>query len=351
MNNLFFMTRRHVATNALILGTLSFFNSILNPCIAYAQTRSVQPVLTSGIAASKREYLPPMRTVIVSPTKTEGDVRADAMTMRGVQEMLIQGMKGSRYFTVVDASGGATAAAKAQYTLQAVVTDLQVHEKKILNSPIGLPRLPKGLGGLINPPGGAGQATLKEFTVNAHVVVRLVDATTGVLVSSHAGDVTVKNRGVSLTVGDQGAVNTGGSSTGGDVIGGGGFSSSGSGAGVDIGAFSAAPLGKAVQAAINQAVLEMHNAIARQPWQASVVSAIPTKIVLNVGTKHNVQVDDTFTVWHPSEAMTDPVTGQPLGAEEERIGLVQVTKVENGWAEAKVVTGKGFTRGDYVRQP
>lgn len=73
------------------------------------------------------------------------------------------------------------------------------------------------------------------------------------------------------------------------------------------------------------------------------------KIFLNVGGGMGVKVGDKFDVKRIGEQIKDPDTGEVLGGEEEQIGVIEVIEVKNEkLAAAKVVSGKGFEKGDKV---
>ncbi len=87
-------------------------------------------------------------------------------------------------------------------------------------------------------------------------------------------------------------------------------------------------------------------------WEAKVIKATPSgKVYINKGSLSGVKIGDVFAVYRKGEELIDPDTGLSLGAEEEKVGTIQVIRdLANGKASiAKVVSGGNFQTGDIVR--
>ena len=72
-------------------------------------------------------------------------------------------------------------------------------------------------------------------------------------------------------------------------------------------------------------------------------------IVLNVGAKTGLKVGDQMTVERVSKEIKDPSTGQVIRRVSSKLGVIQVTDVDDGSSVAKVVSGSGFKVGDLVK--
>lgn len=116
--------------------------------------------------------------------------------------------------------------------------------------------------------------------------------------------------------------------------------------------FDESLVGKATREAIEEIVRLIDTKIASIPWQARIIKAKPDGTVyINSGSLAGVQVGDIFTVYRKGEELIDPETGLSLGAEEIKIGTIQVIRdIAGGKASlAKVIIGSDFQRGDIVR--
>lgn len=89
-------------------------------------------------------------------------------------------------------------------------------------------------------------------------------------------------------------------------------------------------------------------------WEAKVVMSKEGEVVINSGLESGVKVGDVFVIYRLGEEMKDPDTGESLGAEESKIGTIEVTNNNFGGkgraSSCKIVSGAGFKAGDLVRQ-
>jgi hypothetical protein len=77
-------------------------------------------------------------------------------------------------------------------------------------------------------------------------------------------------------------------------------------------------------------------------------------IIINSGQEAGLKTGDTFVVYRMGEEMKDPDTGESLGAEETKVGEIQVANNNFGGkgkaSSCKIVSGSGFKAGDLVKQ-
>ena len=89
-------------------------------------------------------------------------------------------------------------------------------------------------------------------------------------------------------------------------------------------------------------------------WEAKVVMAKEGDVIINSGSEAGIKVGDTFVIYRLGEDMKDPDTGESLGAEEKKIGTIEVSNNNFGGkgkaSSCKIVSGSGFKGGDLVRQ-
>jgi hypothetical protein len=134
------------------------------------------------------------------------------------------------------------------------------------------------------------------------------------------------------------------SSTGMDV--------SGSRSGVDFGSqnFLKTPLGKAAQQAIDQCVMIIVSKLKQVPFECSVVKADGDDVIISAGERTGAKSGDVFDVFSKGEELTDPVTGESLGSEEEKTGKIQIYQVAEKFSKAKVLnSSKQIERGQIAR--
>jgi curli biogenesis system outer membrane secretion channel CsgG len=161
----------------------------------------------------------------------------------------------------------------------------------------------------------------------AHVAIdlRIYDTSTGQVLQSHRAVGEAKTSGLAV----------GGVS--GDVA-------------FGIGGFSKTPLGEATRHAIDDAVKFIVRKMKDVPWQSSVVTVNKDNVVyISGGQDVNMSVGTTYTVYGVGEELIDPSTGLSLGREENKIGRIEITSVEDKFSKAKILEGSGFKAGDAVK--
>ncbi len=115
--------------------------------------------------------------------------------------------------------------------------------------------------------------------------------------------------------------------------------------------FQKTPLGKATHEAINDAVYRIALNMQKVPWKGSIVMVQGEKIIINCGKREGIVPGQKFIVYSKGEELTDPETGEILGAEESRAGSVSVVQVKEKYSYAAIDEGESFKRGDILRLP
>jgi curli biogenesis system outer membrane secretion channel CsgG len=168
--------------------------------------------------------------------------------------------------------------------------------------------------------------SVKNKKSEAHIglIIRLIDTTTGQVLDSHRVEGKAKSGGFKIGL---------------DI------------AGVDFGtgAFKKTPLGKATQIAIDNAVEFIAAKLKNIPFQGRIIKAKDEKVFLTAGERTGTSVGDVFSVYVVDEELIDPDTGESLGAEEEKIGTVEILQVKEKYSKAKILSGNGFKRGHIIR--
>lgn len=119
--------------------------------------------------------------------------------------------------------------------------------------------------------------------------------------------------------------------------------------------FDESVVGKATRAAIEEIVKLLDEQTGGDaPWEAKVVMMKDGQVIINGGSESEVKIGERFTVYRGGEEMVDPDTGESLGAEETKIGEIEVVNNNFGGkgkaSACKIVSGTDFQKGDLVRQ-
>lgn len=137
--------------------------------------------------------------------------------------------------------------------------------------------------------------------------------------------------------------------------GGGNWHGFGAGA-VDFGSsdFQQTIIGEAVNAAVEQLSGNVISAKDKLQARTIVVEGLVASVdadvvVLNVGAKAGVKVGDQLSIERVSKEIKDPATNKVLRRMSSKIGVVQVTDVDDVSSVAKVVSGAGFKVGDLAK--
>lgn len=114
--------------------------------------------------------------------------------------------------------------------------------------------------------------------------------------------------------------------------------------------FYRTPLGKATRRAISRAVSRIAATIAQERWHPQVAAVDAHTLVITGGTDRRLRVGDKFQVLSRGPLVTDPDTGDVLGAREARVvGEVIVEEVNARFSVARVIDGSEFKVGQSLR--
>ena len=120
--------------------------------------------------------------------------------------------------------------------------------------------------------------------------------------------------------------------------------------GADLGGFKKTNVGKAVEAAIDEAVAFISSQVQDMPWTGSVVLVKGNQVYVNRGSREGVSAGQTFKIGQ-SEVLRDPDTGETLDISFTEKGQVKVDSVKEKIAICTIVSGEGIERGMSVSLP
>lgn len=172
----------------------------------------------------------------------------------------------------------------------------------------------------------AGRAGLKNQKAVMEIALRLVDTTSGQVISTSKAQGTASSSSADVSV----SSNWGGPSAG-------------------AGTFRATPIGQAGEDAIIKAVQLIAEGMRTVPWSAQVIEATDGRVYVNAGADRNVQAGTQLTVYRKGKVLTDPSTGEVLDVELQKIGLIRIDAVRDRLSTAAVVSGEAPARGDLLR--
>ncbi|HEV8385508.1 MAG TPA: CsgG/HfaB family protein [Candidatus Acidoferrales bacterium] len=137
--------------------------------------------------------------------------------------------------------------------------------------------------------------------------------------------------------------------------GGGGWSGWGAG-GVDMSTsgFESTIIGEAVKGAVDQLSQGLIAGNGKLQVRTVIVEGLVAAvegdtIVLNVGVKTGIKVGDQLSVERVTREIKDPATGQVIRRMTNKLGVVQVTEVDDVSSVCKVVSGAAFKVGDMAK--
>jgi len=185
--------------------------------------------------------------------------------------------------------------------------------------------LPMGSLGSLGSLFAAG-AGLKSHTAVMEITLRLIDTTTGQVLSTSTA---------------QGAAN----STAADVT----IVNPNSGASLGAGGFQTTPIGQAGEQAIINAVEQIAAGMRGVPWSALVIDANDGKVYVNAGAERNVQAGMILNVYRKGKVFTDPATGVVLDVDMDKIGVIRIDGVREKLSTAAVVSGETPVRGNLLK--
>lgn len=185
--------------------------------------------------------------------------------------------------------------------------------------------------GIAGLPGGLKAGLGPQFTKGkVSMDVRIVDTTTGRIVSTYKVNEKLKGTSWDLSFGKD------------KVTMGNNF-------------FKKTPLGEACRRAITQVVQKFADSAEKQPWQGRIVDIDGADVSINAGARSGVKQGDKFTVFRVLKVIHDPDTGVVLSRKEQPMGALEVIKVEEALSSGIYVPEAGSEEpapvlGDLVRQ-
>ena len=139
------------------------------------------------------------------------------------------------------------------------------------------------------------------------------------------------------------------------LLGGGGNWHGFGGGNVDFGSsdFQNTILGEAVKAAVDQMTQGVIDGNAKIDLRTNNVDGLVAfvesgKVVLNVGAKAGLKAGDQLDVERVQQEIKDPATGKVIRRMMTKLGIIQVSNVDDQSAECNIVSGSGFKIGDHA---
>lgn len=172
----------------------------------------------------------------------------------------------------------------------------------------------------------ATRAGLMHKTAVMDISLRLIDTSTGQVISTSTAQGSASSTAANLTIVDSSS----GASVGGDT-------------------FRATPIGQAGEQAIVKAVEQIAAGMKGVDWSALVVDASEGRVYVNAGAERNVQSGMVLNVYRKGKVFTDPSTGLVLDIAMEKIGVIRIDGVREKLSTAAVVSGHTPVRGDLLK--
>lgn len=118
----------------------------------------------------------------------------------------------------------------------------------------------------------------------------------------------------------------------------------------DLGGFKKTNVGKAVEAAIDEAVAFISSKVKDMPWTGSIVVVKDKQVYVNRGSREGIVAGQTFKVG-TSEILRDPSTGETLDVNFTTKGEIKVDTVREKISICTITSGEGIERGMSVALP
>ena len=90
-----------------------------------------------------------------------------------------------------------------------------------------------------------------------------------------------------------------------------------------------------------RAATKAGNEILAGIYPIKVASTNGTSVMLNRGKGAGISVGQVYTVFNQGQVVTDPDTGEALGASEEEVGTIVISAVNPKFSSGKITKGKG----------
>lgn len=276
-------------------------------------------VLPASLGASEGAQYDGLKKTVSVDLFQVTDAVGGAGTAEGMAALLIDAISRDGRFVVVErveplAVPGSAAPIQASAVVRGAVTKF---EAAAGGSKIGIGGFSSLLGA---------RAGMKNQKSMIEISLRLVDTTTGQVISTSRAQGTASSSGLDAEVVDD---RTGASAGG--------------------GTFRNTPIGKAAEDAIAKAVEQIAVGMKSLPWSALVIDAEAGKVYVNAGAERNVQPGMTLHVYRKGKVFTDPSTGVTLDIDLDPIGVVRIEQVREKMSTAVQVSGQLPSRGDVLK--
>ncbi len=177
--------------------------------------------------------------------------------------------------------------------------------------------------------GGVGYRglALQLQTSSAHVAVdvRLVDSSTGQILSSMNAEASAQTMGLGFAARLQQGVTFGSD------------------------AFQKTPLGQATREAIYKAVTQIIKEMEAVPWTGRVIQVKESDVYVNAGANVNMKAGVKLAAYVKGEDLIDPATGLNLGSRDTHVGTVTLTEVQDKFSIGAFAGNGALKRGDLVK--
>lgn len=268
----------------------------------------------------------------------------DSKLGAGMSDMLATALMDTNYFILLERKELQDAVLKEQDLAASGRTTKQGHAKMggVLQSQIMIQGAVTMFEEGTKAKAGGGGLSFQGVTVGlggsggesqVAVDIRLIDTFTGQVIAAKTCKGFAKSKGRALSLGLSGT-------------------SHGHAGSIGFGGedFQKTPLGDAMRDAISNCVNYIVVEMNKIPWAGKVMKVTPDgKVYINCGSRNNVNVGDTFSVYKVGEKFVDEDTGEDLGAEESLLGTIKISEVKEKLSICSVVSGQGYAKGNVIR--
>ncbi len=110
-------------------------------------------------------------------------------------------------------------------------------------------------------------------------------------------------------------------------------------------------MGRALARLAERVVPLITDYLNRVPLDGQVIAVEPEEeqMIINVGRKSGVEIRDEFVVYSVNVGFPDPLYKEDIGDRLNRLGVVRVINVQEGFSEAVIMAGGDFVKGNLVR--
>jgi hypothetical protein len=106
----------------------------------------------------------------------------------------------------------------------------------------------------------------------------------------------------------------------------------------------------ALRNALAKAVDKVVQKLNALPFQGRLLSVDGQTVLLRAGSRSQLKEGTRLVVFHVSEVLRDPVSGQIFGYKDTKIGVIKINRNSDEYhSEASIVSGSGFQAGDIAR--